>query len=90
VPPTGNTARQRCVTTFRLTGLCLVSLGQPYHQKLILKTKVANQRLTDDQLVASFDLKPKTKFSMIGNPEEELITDDATKGSNDLVDDLGQ
>jgi hypothetical protein len=69
---------------FLKTQLALLTDVRTFHQKLVIP-KVT--KLTDDLLVSSFNLKPGTKFMLIGNPEEDMIRDDAEKGG-DVVDDL--
>lgn len=61
---------------------------QPHHQKLILKTKIPNQKLTDDLLLNTFGLKPHTKFMMIGNEEKDFIGDPDPAAASDLIDDM--
>lgn len=71
--------------------IALLSNVRPHHQKLMLPgAKLpSGTKLHDEMLLSSLSLKIPPKAVMIGNPEDELILDDAAKAAaNEPVDDL--
>ena len=71
--------------------IALLSNVRPWHQKLMFPSAKLSPgtKLHDEMFLSSLNLKQPPKAVMVGNPEDELILDDAAKAAaNEPVDDL--